>query len=100
MTQLRELGVNDPFEDISERFRPSATHYCGKTMTDEKSKLKGADKTARIPIKIVPATGNACPKPDWIRVKAHPARAFTRSNRSCASRSCTPSAKKPRARIS
>jgi len=31
-------------------------------------KQKGADKTARIPIKIVPA--EKLPKPDWIRVKA------------------------------
>src|SRR3569832_1573169 len=31
-------------------------------------KQKGADKTARIPIKIVPA--ERLPKPDWIRVKA------------------------------
>src|SRR3569623_420295 len=31
-------------------------------------KKKGADKTARIPIKIVPA--ERLPKPDWIRVKA------------------------------
>ncbi len=38
-------------------------------MTDEKIKLKGADKTARIPIKIVPAT-ERLPKPDWIRVKS------------------------------
>lgn len=32
-------------------------------------KQKGQAKTARIPIKIVPAT--ALPKPDWIRIKAH-----------------------------
>ena len=38
-------------------------------MTDEKIKLKGADKTARIPIKIVPAT-ERLPKPDWIRAKS------------------------------
>src|SRR3569833_2466080 len=31
-------------------------------------KQNGADKTARIPIKIVPA--ERLPKPDWIRVKA------------------------------
>lgn len=32
-------------------------------------KQKGQAKTARIPIKIVPAA--ALPKPDWIRIKAH-----------------------------
>ncbi len=34
----------------------------------ENEKQKGAQKTARIPIKIVPA--EPLPKPDWIRVKA------------------------------
>ena len=38
------------------------------TEYDPKQKQKGADKTARIPIKIVPA--ERLPKPDWIRVKA------------------------------
>ncbi len=38
-------------------------------MTDETIKLKGAAKTARIPIKIVPAT-ERLPKPDWIRAKS------------------------------
>ncbi|WP_137938766.1 lipoyl synthase [Chitinivorax sp. B] len=40
-------------------------------MTDqaEKVKLKGADKTARIPIKIVPLE-QKLPKPDWIRVRS------------------------------
>ncbi|RJX33505.1 MAG: lipoyl synthase [Oxalobacter sp.] len=35
---------------------------------DPRKKQKGAEKTARIPIKIVPST--PLPKPDWIRVKA------------------------------
>ncbi len=35
---------------------------------DPKKKQKGAEKTARIPIKVVPA--DPLPKPDWIRVKA------------------------------
>jgi lipoyl synthase len=35
---------------------------------DPRAKKKGADKTARIPIKIVPT--EKLPKPDWIRVKA------------------------------
>ncbi|NLC23036.1 lipoyl synthase [Oxalobacter vibrioformis] len=34
----------------------------------ESEKQKGAEKTARIPVKIVPA--EPLPKPDWIRVKA------------------------------
>ncbi len=37
-------------------------------MTSTAEKQKGAAKTARIPIKIVPA--ERLPKPDWIRVKA------------------------------
>ncbi|MEW9899114.1 lipoyl synthase [Chitinivorax sp. PXF-14] len=39
-------------------------------MTDQadKLKLKGADKTARIPIKVVPLE-QKLPKPDWIRVR-------------------------------
>ena len=36
---------------------------------DATRKQKAADKTSRIPIKIVPA-GPALKKPDWIRVKA------------------------------
>jgi len=35
---------------------------------DPRKKQKGAEKTARIPIKIIPVA--ALPKPDWIRVKA------------------------------
>jgi lipoyl synthase len=36
---------------------------------DPRAKQKGEAKTARIPIKIVPAA-NRLPKPDWIRVRA------------------------------
>jgi lipoyl synthase len=35
---------------------------------DPKKKAKGAEKTSRIPIKVVPS--ERLPKPDWIRVKA------------------------------
>ena len=42
---------------------PSATAY------DPSAKQKAADKTSRIPIRIVPI-GEALKKPDWIRVKA------------------------------
>ena len=38
------------------------------TNYDPTEKQKGASKTSRIPIKIVPA--ERLPKPDWIRVKA------------------------------
>ncbi len=38
-------------------------------LADPAAKQKGADKTARIPIKVV-ATGERLPKPDWIRVRA------------------------------
>lgn len=38
-------------------------------MSTSVAKQKGQAKTARIPIKIVPAV--ALPRPDWIRVKAH-----------------------------
>jgi lipoic acid synthetase len=38
------------------------------TTYDANAKQKGAGKTSRIPIKIIPAEKLA--KPDWIRVKA------------------------------
>ncbi|MDL2355649.1 MAG: lipoyl synthase [Pseudomonadota bacterium] len=56
------------------------SEYCSSTATDIPENLaalvpgdlsgkqKGASKTARIPIKIIPA--ERMPKPDWIRVKA------------------------------
>jgi lipoic acid synthetase len=49
-------------------------------------KQKGASKTSRIPIKIVPIEQHErLKKPDWIRVKAAPPpRASTRSRTSCA----------------
>ena len=75
----------------------SSTH--GPDRYDATAKQKAQAKTARIPIKVVPA--EVLKKPDWIRVKAgSPTRASTRSSRSCASTSCTRCARKPRARTS
>ena len=49
--------------DVPERNAPALS-----TFYNPLEKQKGAGKTARIPIKIVPA--ERLPKPDWIRVKA------------------------------
>src|SRR5450830_1429938 len=47
---------------------PAETSNAATTAYDPTEKQKGASKTARIPIKIVPM--ERLPKPDWIRVKA------------------------------
>ena len=47
---------------------PSLDHNTMNQATDPTLKQKGAAKTSRIPIKVVPA--EPLPKPDWIRVKA------------------------------
>jgi lipoic acid synthetase len=39
-------------------------------MSDDSRRERGAAKTARIPIKVVPASGERQPKPRWIRAKA------------------------------
>ena len=64
--------------------------------TTRRAKQKAQAKTARIPIKVVPA--ETLKKPDWIRVKAgSPTHAAsTRSSRSCASTSCTRCARRRR----
>ena len=63
------------------------------------AKQKAQAKTARIPIKIVPAP--ALKKPDWIRVKAgSPTTRFYEIKAILREQSCTRSAKKPRARTS
>jgi hypothetical protein len=62
-------------------------------------KHKGAAKTARIPIKIVPLD-EKLKKPDGFAPSCPPASVFMKSNRFCAIRNCIPCAKKPPARIS
>ncbi|MFZ9161205.1 MAG: lipoyl synthase [Burkholderiaceae bacterium] len=47
---------------------PGFDHDTMNRATDPTLKQKGAAKTSRIPIKVVPA--EPIPKPDWIRVKA------------------------------
>ncbi len=47
---------------------PADTSNAATAAYDPTEKQKGASKTARIPIKIVPM--ERLPKPDWIRVKA------------------------------
>ena len=61
-------------------------------------KLKGADKTARIPIKVVPLQ-EKLKKPEWIRAKL-PSRKFFEIKDILREQKCTPFVKKPPARIS
>ena len=57
-------------------------------------KLRGHDKVARIPVKIIP-TVEAPKKPDWIRVKTcQSVRSRPNSKTPCVAKNSTPSAKK------
>lgn len=60
-------------------------------------KLRGAEKVARIPVKIIP-TEELPKKPDWIRVRIPVSPRSTASSNCCASTSCTASAKRRPAR--
>ena len=59
-------------------------------------KLRGAEKLARIPVKIIP-TIDVLRKPDWIRVRVPVSPKVENINRPCVSTSCTVFAKKRRA---
>lgn len=50
------------------RLIDTVRHKVFYTVYDPSKKQKGAEKTSRIPIKVVPA--EILPKPEWIRVKA------------------------------
>jgi lipoic acid synthetase len=54
---------------MTDSHRPDAAGAAVPAAYDPTLKQKGAGKTSRIPIKIVPA-GEVLRKPDWIRVKA------------------------------
>jgi lipoic acid synthetase len=54
---------------MTDPLRPDAAGAVAPAAYDPTAKQKGAGKTSRIPIKIVPA-GEVLRKPDWIRVKA------------------------------
>ena len=74
--------------------RSSSGTCCGQLrMSAIGEKQKGRLKTARIPIKVVPAAPLA--KPDWIRVRLGNGERFQRDQAaSCASTACTPCARK------
>lgn len=61
-------------------------------------KLKGADKTARIPIKVVPLE-QKLKKPEWIRAKL-PGKKFFEIKIFFANKKCIPCAKKHLVQIS
>ena len=69
-----------------------------KTDNTQGVKLKGEAKTARIPIKVV-QLDERLKNPNGFASNPRLARAFE-IRTSCASKSCTPSAKKPAARTS
>ena len=76
---------------------PAATP--AEAVYDPTQKQKSQAKTARIPIKIIPA--ERLKKPEWIRVKAaQPGSRFYDIKRILREHNCTRSAKKPLARIS
>lgn len=81
-----------PTLDVTERPAPRPKVEAGV-------KLRGAEKVARIPVKIIPTT-ELPKKPDWIRVRIPVSRKSTASRACCASTSCTASVKKPPARTS
>ena len=58
------MTTNKPDSDVSVAIEPRQDHHY-----DASRKQKSSEKTARIPIKIVPLA-EVLKKPDWIRVKA------------------------------
>jgi lipoyl synthase len=83
-----------PTLDISER---AARASEARSKVETGVKLRGAEKVARIPVKIIPTT-ELPKKPDWIRVRIPVSPEVDRIKRCCVSTSCTACAKKPPAR--
>ncbi len=81
-----------PTLDVTERPAPAP-----RAKVEAGVKLRGAEKVARIPVKIIPTT-ELPKKPDWIRVRIPVSPEVDRIKALLRNTSCTAYAKRPPAR--